>query len=325
MADEEEETPQATAVADPPIIETPTETPEAVPPVEQEQVPEGETPEETDSGAEQVEEEATELSPEDRRTAFLDRVDAVYEADPEMAKLAEERKPKPAEDVGDERFKWETEKSQEERDAEWVRLNQSVAPYIAPQGGSSQAQAAIQGILETYNDAYLDSAKKLQDGTITDPAQLKFDTQAWASKIAPYISGAASVSYNAARAGEGLKARGAIEASSSFRLMNADERKAYKAAVQANDIAELVTVAVNAASRSAPESFTKEATKKAEKKANVLDLTKKVFDGLGINGKKPKGTAPKTKEYKDMTADERAAMTPEEIDADTKSWLAQQR
>ena len=183
MSPPDDDKPAAVAEPDaPPVIETPTEPPietptEAVPASDQE--PGAEKPE---SGVQKVEDEAPSI--DQVRQDFLDQIEELRKSDPKLAAEMSERFDAKEQDVGEERFEWERERSRTERTQAWERAQGAYAPY-APDA----VQPQIVSVLTQLNERIKVAAQDLHDGKIEDPSQVQFDPEGWGKLLAPVLTG----------------------------------------------------------------------------------------------------------------------------------------
>ena len=322
MAEGDEKiTPGSTAVAEPPVETPPVETPEipgeAVPAPEQEQ-PEGEKPEGVSETPEKEDEVPT---LEQMREANLGQIKEWAESDPDAAKLLAERFGEKVEDVGEEKLAWERERGQAERLQRW---NTALSTY--QQHTPEAIETQLSNYLDRLNTNLLQAAQDLEKGVEgATAAGVQIDAAAIAKAITPLIRSGQDAAYNVVGASVNSTIVGALTSHAAYSHLTSEERTKFTEAVTSGKYDEAITLQLDAAIRAAPEEAKKTAKADADAAAELIEKATNFKLGLGKKGATGGGAPSKHKETKDMTADELAARTPEEIDADTARWLAENR
>jgi len=281
MADEEE-TPSATAVEAPPVVETP-DPPEPL--AEQEQV-ESEESEETDSGAEQDEDKGEEPNALEQ---VREEIRELAKTDPETAaqlrKDLGEAEEKP---VDDERYEFELEQAQRERQQVWTSAQSQYNQF--------EPNAVAQSLTTFFTDlnaGVMDAATKLQNGDIQSPDGVAFSVADVVQALTPFIENARNAGQGLSRAAGHYTGFEGLEQDASHRLLTTDERALFATFRQQNNLAEAQKLQLQAAGRGPSlDALTKKAEAAAEKKNATMAQAEKVANALKKNGKVAGGDAP---------------------------------
>lgn len=290
------------------VAETPVETPEepqplptpepsAEPPAgqEPESVPAKET--EPESVAPQSEDNAEPVS------ATQEAIDAIGELaknNPEAAAQLREKlgiDEKPEESVETERWDWDLEKSQTERNTLWQNAQNQYNQY-----GKEAVEKQLTAYFSTLNDNVRDAAAKANSGDIEYTA-VGFDAAQVVKALTPYFEGGQNAAHGLAQAASHYTGFDSLEKHASHRLLNADERKQFSEARKANNLAAAQELQLVAAGRGpSAAALAAQAKEEAAQDTKVLEAAAKVTQALSKNGANagdggpPKKTGPTTLE-----------------------------
>ena len=282
-------------------------TPEAVPAPEPEQAVPPEQADEADSGAPAKEDEATQPpSLGDIRAQTLAQIEELRESDPELAAELTKRFGEKAEDLTEERAKWDLERGQEQRNKVWQEATMGFSRF-RPEA----ARADLVNALTQLNEQVQDAASELSDGRITDPKQVRFDPAGWADYLLPIITGGQDAASNLVLAWTKSVTFGALEGHVAHRHLTAEERKQYREYETQGKIEDALKLHLDAAIRAAPAEATKKAKEEAAKEAGLLEAYRKTQEALGSrNGKKSlTGAGSNTVGYANINDAEEAYLT----------------